>query len=238
MQDTLARHELALLQFSGGKDSLACLEMCKPYLDKIIVCWVNTGDAFPETIALMEKVRRDVPWFWEVNSNQPRQIETHGWPVDVLPVEYTAYGRTVTGDERPIMQGYPMCCGANLWAPLQIALKQSGATLLIRGTKASDGRKHPVRSGDVVEGVEYLFPVWEWSDAEVSSFLAEKLPPHYATLNTSLDCRHCTAYLGENQSKLAYMREHHPELACEVSRRLQIITDAVRSELAHLEGAQ
>lgn len=238
MQDILARHKLAVLQFSGGKDSLACLELCRPFLDKIIVAWMNTGDAFPETIALMESVRNDVPHFLEVNSDQPAQIAAMGWPVDILPVESTPYGRLISGDARPIMQGYPLCCGTNLWKPLDDITKRSGARLIIRGTKESDGRKHPMKSGDVVDGVEYLFPVWNWSDAKVSAFLADKLPAHYRTLNTSLDCQHCTAYLNENQNKLAYMREHHPELACEVSRRLKIITDAVRSELAHLEGAQ
>lgn len=241
MRDILARHELAILQFSGGKDSLACLEICKPYLDKIIVAWVNTGDAFPETLEQMESVRASVPHFLEVKSDQPAQVAQNGWPVDVLPVQNTPYGRMVLGDDRPIMQGYPLCCGTNLWLPMQKAVADTGATLVIRGTKACDGRKSPQKPGDVLDGVEIAMPVWDWSDGEVFAFLAERsvqLPKHYSFIGTSLDCQHCTAYLNENARKLDYMREHHPRLACEVSRRLSIITESVRAELAHLEGAQ
>jgi 3'-phosphoadenosine 5'-phosphosulfate sulfotransferase (PAPS reductase)/FAD synthetase len=50
----------AVLQFSGGKDSLACLLLLRPWWDRLTVMWVNTGAAFPETLELMEAVRSRV----------------------------------------------------------------------------------------------------------------------------------------------------------------------------------
>ena len=48
MQDFFNRHEKIALMFSGGRDSLACLELYRDYLDKMTLIWVNTGANFPE----------------------------------------------------------------------------------------------------------------------------------------------------------------------------------------------
>jgi phosphoadenosine phosphosulfate reductase len=61
MADVIARHERIVLQFSGGKDSLASLQMVRDHWAKITVAWVNSGDVFPETIELMDTVRARVP---------------------------------------------------------------------------------------------------------------------------------------------------------------------------------
>ena len=49
------RHKKAVLSFSGGKDSLACLHLCRPYRDKLTVAWVNTGAAFPHIVEFVRK---------------------------------------------------------------------------------------------------------------------------------------------------------------------------------------
>ena len=56
MREYLDRHDKIALQFSGGKDSLAVLYLCKEWWNKITVVWLNTGSAFPETIAQMEGI--------------------------------------------------------------------------------------------------------------------------------------------------------------------------------------
>lgn len=230
-------HTVSVLQFSGGKDSLACLYSMERDWHRIIVAWVNTGDAFPETIEQMAYIRGMVPHFKEVRSHQPAQIVEHGWPVDMLPVTRTAYGRHVDGHEAPLMQPYASCCAANLWLPMQDAMREMGATLLIRGTRLSDARKSMIRSGAVVDGVEYYHPIEDWSDAEVRSFLGDRLPAHYATTETSLDCKLCTAYLYENKGKMRYMAQHHPYAHTEVMRRLSDIRAVAEAELTHIRTA-
>ena len=49
------RHQKAVLAFSGGKDSLVCLHLCRDYRDKIDVCWVNTGAMLPHMAAFIRK---------------------------------------------------------------------------------------------------------------------------------------------------------------------------------------
>lgn len=193
--DALHRHAVPVLHFSGGKDSTAVLLLLQQHWDRLIVAWVNTGDAFPETLELMDRVRRLVPNFLEVQSDQPAQHAAHGWPTELLPITNTPLGRALDGHDRPLLQSYADCCGANIWEPMARAMRAIGATLIIRGTRLANGRKSPIRSGDVVDGVAYWHPIERWSDEEVFAFLRRRgwLPEHYAHTETSLDCRRCTA---------------------------------------------
>lgn len=233
----LERHDRCVLQFSGGKDSLACLYLLQPWWGKITVAWVNTGDAFPETIEQMAGIRAMVPNFMEIVSNQPANVTEWGWPVEALPMTRTPFGRLLDGHSHPLMQPYFNCCNANIWTPLQQAMVDLHATLLIRGTRLADARKTTVRSGTVMEGMEVLHPIEDWSSEQVKDFLGDRLPAHYRDTDTSLDCMHCTAFLYENVGKMRYMAKNHPEAYEEVTRRIREIRDATVAELAYIDGA-
>lgn len=235
--DVFDRHAKAVLQFSGGKDSLACLHMLQPYWEQITVLWVNTGDSFPETRDQMGDVARMVPHFLEVRSQQPAQNGRHGPPADVVPVWDTPLGRMVDETRRFRVQTPFACCSENIWHPLDQATRSIGATLVIRGQRNEEGKKSPIRSGHVEGGLEYFFPLEGWSRARVLEFLASKdvsLPAHYACMDTSLDCQHCTAYLSENAGKFTYLRERHPKTYKAVQERLTYIRDAVLHEFGYL----
>ncbi len=240
MRETIERHARIVLQFSGGKDSLATLHLCRKWWDRILVVWVNTGDAFPETIEQMARIKAMVPHFFEARSDQPAHIAKHGWPSDVVSVEASTFGRLVRGTSGPTLQGYPACCGANIWAPMQAAVAAAGATLVIRGVKKADARRGEEGPGAEIDGLEFLLPVWDWSDMEVLDYLCGQgvaLPDHYRHTKTSLDCRHCTAYLDENAEKMRWMSMMHPELSGEVQRRLKAIRHAVMTDVSHLTKA-
>ena len=64
------RHDRVALQISGGKDSLAVLHAMQPWWDRLCVFWTNPGNPFPETVALMEKIKAEVPFFGEVAGRQ------------------------------------------------------------------------------------------------------------------------------------------------------------------------
>jgi phosphoadenosine phosphosulfate reductase len=213
-------HKNAMLQFSGGKDSLACLWLLKTNWPDIVVVWVNTGDAFPETVEQMKAIKALVPNFMEIKSNQPEQIKRAGYPVDLLPVWDTELGRSTHEARHNRYQTPFSCCGENIWKPLNNVVRELGFTLVIRGQRNAETRKAPIRSGYIEDGVQYWFPIQDWSDKEVVEFLGDKLPPHYKFLDTSLDCQHCTAYLDENRNKLTYIRERDMKVAKEVERRL------------------
>lgn len=203
---------MKVLQFSGGKDSLACLHLLEPEWDQLTVAWVNTGAAFPETIAQMKEMAHMVPHFVEIQSQQ--SIDQEGYPVDVLPIASTAIGQQFEGAKGRKFQSRYACCGTALWGPTQRAMREMGATVIVRGQKKADERKSNIPSGTVIEGIRYEFPLEEWSDQDVIEYLASRgvaLPANYGPMMTSLDCWNCTAYLNDNVGKFAYMRQHHPE---------------------------
>jgi 3'-phosphoadenosine 5'-phosphosulfate sulfotransferase (PAPS reductase)/FAD synthetase len=121
------------------------------------------------------------------------------------------------------------------------ATKRLGATTVIRGQKLSDGHKSPVRSGDVIDGVTYLFPIETWSDADVFKYLESTeigIPDHYKHVNSSLDCWSCTAYLGDNIGKVRYMKERHPEWHADVIRRLEQIETQINGDFQFISQAR
>lgn len=230
------RHSAAVLQFSGGKDSLACLHLLRPYWDRLTVLWANTGDAFPETVEQMRDIADLVPHFQEVRSQQPENIKRFGPPADVLSAWDTPYGRMIDDSRRYRVQTPFGCCAVNIWKPLDEATRALRATLVIRGQRHAESKKAPIRSGHVEDGIEYYFPIEDWTDQEVVEYLRAndvKLPEHYAYVDSSLDCQTCTAYLAENAGKFVYVRERHPHLHAELRQRLSYIRDAAMTELTN-----
>lgn len=229
---------MKVLQFSGGKDSLACLLFLRDKLDEITVLWTDSGDSFPETLAQMEVVKSLCKNFVIVKGNQPRVIEEFGYPVDVLPVRNHVHVQSSTQQRRPKLQGFIDCCYRSLMEPMHKATLDLGATMIIRGQKSCDHHKSSIKSGDVVDGITYWFPIENWTDEQVMDYIKESslLPAHYSVAKTSMDCMHCTAYLAENQWKLHYLKQFHHKQGAEVEKRLNIIRHEIENDMAHLYG--
>lgn len=223
-----------ILEFSGGKDSLACLYLLEPRWHEILVLWLNTGAALPEVVRFMAQIRARVPHFLEVHGAQT--IDTLGWPADVVPTRETPLGKLSTGqwpkDSPVLFQSRFECCAAAIWHPMDEAVRQIGAEVVIRGQKLCDPMRSPIVDGQVVEGIRYEFPLAHWTDPEVERYLTER---GIATLagfmpNSSLDCWNCTAYLDESGPKLQYLKRHHPEKYTTVQGVLRRLSKAVESE--------
>jgi len=229
---------MRVLQFSGGKDSIALLLLLRDQLSDITVMWTNAGDPFPETVAQMEKVRSMCPNFVEVKGAQPEVIAGGGYPVDVLPLLNHRQIGARTSQSKPLLQGFLECCTNSLFIPMHQKCVELGATTIIRGQKASDRLKGPLRNGDVVDGIEYLFPLEDWTDEQVMAFVKDSdlLPGHYSEGGTGLDCMHCTAYLADNGWKVGYLQRNHPAVGREVLRRLVLINQEVAAETQNLES--
>jgi len=236
----ILKNENAALQLSGGKDSLTCLFLTRPYWDRITVYWTNTGAAFPETIELMDKVRNMVPHFMEIRTNQPADLETNGWPVDVLPIRNIPSINQIYWKPRIKLQSFFGCCVTNIMAPMHQRMIDDGITLIIRGQRLQEKLKSTLRSGDSMDGFKVLFPIESWSGEQVRSYLADQeiqLPGNYEDMDTSLDCWSCTGYLEDNIGKRRYMKRNHPELYQAVSDRLIVIDQQTKGDLVYLKQA-
>jgi 3'-phosphoadenosine 5'-phosphosulfate sulfotransferase (PAPS reductase)/FAD synthetase len=225
------------LSFSGGKDSLACLELLRPWWDNIIVSWLNPGNPFPETVALMDDVRAAVPHFEEVAGRQRDVIAADGWPSDLVPQHYTTDGNMIFGQTEFKVQTRLSCCTRSLMQPMYEHMLSSGVKICIRGKRHDEADKTGLQTGYVTpDGLELLFPIYDWTAGFVHDYLGIKriaLPPFYQHANHSLDCMDCTAWWGEGLSR--YLEKVHPLQFAEYKRRVILIKQAVADQLAECE---
>jgi phosphoadenosine phosphosulfate reductase len=234
MMDALNRHDRIALQVSGGRDSLACLHLMRPYWGRLTVYWCNTGAAFPETVAIMEQVRALVPHFVEVNGNQPDVIASFGLPSDIVPASNTPIGIMGGDSAGPVIQDRYSCCAQVFMLPLHARMVADGITLIVRGQKNADKLKAPIRSGMVDLGIEYLFPIEDWSNRQVMDFLAAEgapIPRFYEMMSGAPDCMTCSAYWETGTA--AYLKRYHHPQYLEVQRRLDIINAAIGPSIAN-----
>jgi 3'-phosphoadenosine 5'-phosphosulfate sulfotransferase (PAPS reductase)/FAD synthetase len=233
IDDAFERHEYVALMFSGGKDSLALLELTRPYWSRTPFIWVDTGATLPEIRALMVKVQEAVPYFLVVHSDQPRQIAAHGHPVDTLPVWHTSLGQSIGGPQSIKLQSWADCCNSNLWQPSWDYLKSLGLKAVFRGQRNDDRLRAPTRSGDVLDGVELIYPIQDWSTEQVLQLLDDAgwNDERLQLDHSSLDCWSCTAFIGKTNDRLEYLRKHHPDKARQVYRTLKEIRVVLQEQI-------
>lgn len=230
------RHLRVVLELSSGKDSAACLYLLEPYWEKITVVWMNPGNPYPETVEYMDKIRAMVPYFVELRGHQPDWIKEFGYPVDVMPVSASPFTMIPGTQENLKLQPFVSCCSANMWLPLAKWVKDNEVTGVIRGQKLCDSLKSPVKNGDVIDGIEYLFPIEGWDNARVLEYLGDRIPASYKRgLLSSLDCMNCTAYIQENPGRVADLELIYPPAAKEVRKVLSHVYEESMAVLDLLE---
>ena len=221
------RHQNAVLAFSGGKDSLACLHLCQDYRDNITVVWVNTGAAFPHMVEFIRRATEGFN-FVELKSDQAAWIAQQGLPADMIPVANSIWRDP--GNPKPsqtLLQPWTLCCLKLRTEPVLNYLWRSGATLLLHGQRRSDGGGFIIDSMPGAR-VEICKLIWEWSDDDILDYIGKhgiELPEQYADgVMSSVDCWNCTA-LGDDsatlkKAKVAYMAHRYPDLLAELKIRM------------------
>lgn len=231
IEDIFNRHKRATLLYSGGKDSLCCLLLLKPYWDRVDVVWVNTGNVFPETLQHIEKVRAAVPHFLELKSDSLGYAREHGLPVDVVATRHTDIGRFSFGATDIHVCSRFDCCRANLWEPLAAYMATFKPTCVIRGDRGDEREMGPTQ----MNGTEFVFPIFDWGIPEVMGVICRDsgllAPQHFLREGSSLDCFHCTAYTKDYVARREYLKHNHPKLYAEMEEFHRKYRAAVLEEL-------
>jgi 3'-phosphoadenosine 5'-phosphosulfate sulfotransferase (PAPS reductase)/FAD synthetase len=228
------------LQFSGGLDSLATLFVKREEWDDILVLWCNTGAAYPDVVDYMNEIAMLVPHFEVVLSDKPAWEFINGAGVDVVPVDRTILGQSITSNmESSRYIDYLQCCSANIWFPLADAVHRHGLKHVIRGQRDAERRKAPIRSGHVDgNGILYEFPIQDWTKVQVLDYCKEVcfewIPSYYANGElTSHDCWDCIAYLDENKHRIENLTGH---MKVAVQNKLRDYRASVTEALTAMEA--
>jgi 3'-phosphoadenosine 5'-phosphosulfate sulfotransferase (PAPS reductase)/FAD synthetase len=235
INERMEQHDKIALSFSGGKDSLACLFLVKTYWDRVTVYHVDTGDYLPEQREVIDTIAAQFPFrFVRIQTDVAQWMATNGLPSDLVPHSSHPFG-VLTGANKTRLVSRHDCCYANMMAPLYARVVQDANTMLIRGTKAADMRLLPVKDGDVVAGIEFCYPVQDWTDEQVFTYLrlsGVTVSRVYDQLAHGLSCATCPAWWSERRG--AYLKQHHPELFRRYDARLQLIIEEIAPVLAEL----
>lgn len=244
LKDFYDKHNRVALLFSGGKDSVAMMHLTKPYWDKTVFVWVNTGASCPEITAYMAKVRKEVPHFVELVSNQPEFVANNGYPADVVPVSQTTagfyYDKTPRSTELRVCSKYD-CCRANIWTPIYEFMSTSTIDGMLKGQKESD---HETTCWDpycFVAGrqIDLGYPLRNWTDEDVRSYIKSKgelMYERFKLSHSSLDCWNCTAYWKQFGERTEYMKVRHPEQWKMVESVVKDMRKVIKSETSLLGG--
>jgi 3'-phosphoadenosine 5'-phosphosulfate sulfotransferase (PAPS reductase)/FAD synthetase len=226
------------LQFSGGRDSLALLLLMRGHWSRLTVYHCDSGDAYPETRALVARVRELVPNFVEVAGAVHETHARFGWPSDVLQAGAVWHWPQQIAGHLPLIDRH-YCCMHSLMLPMHQRMQQDGITLVLRGQRDSDEPKSHVRHGETVDGMTIGYPIADWTTREVDAFIQSQgwdVPPYYGEgLTSAPDCMHCTAWL--EHGAYGYLSKHHPAQAAVVYERLARIRVTVQPFLNNLDAA-
>lgn len=233
----LARHTRVAFQLSGGKDSVAALLLLRPFWDRLTVYYCDSGDAMPETQLMIKQLAWRLPRDLEIVPGRVQQVRAQfGLPTDLLPWTSAQAAHWLNTGSTPLMQDRVSCCFRSVMAPLHERMIADGMTLIIRGQKQSDELKGPLRSGMVLDGFEFLYPVEAWSDADCFAYVLAHglvLPRTYAGgMNHSADCMTCTAWCEDNRAD--YLRQHHPQAFKEYRRNFEVVMAASKPAWANM----
>lgn len=225
----------AALLFSGGKDSVACLLLLRPYLAEISVIFVNPGRAFPEQLAIAEWAKTICTKWIEVKTDRLRQWQEHGLPSDLVPVDWTTEGQAISGPKPIKIQSNLACCWDNISFPALQKCKELGITLQIRGQRNDEERKATSRTGDELEGTTFWHPIAHWTKAEVLAYVKQELgglPDHFGTKHSSLDCFDCPAYSKDSLDRVQFTRKY-PELHRGLIDNYRAVYSAIDEQASH-----
>ena len=229
-----------VLQFSGGRDSLACLYLLKEQWNDLTVVWMNAGAPWPQTVEQMEEIKKLVPHFLEITGDVLGQNEAFGIPSDIVPITNSLQGQIARGKDDVTIQSWMNCCGMNIWGPMWDKMMELKPERIYRGQRKEEKYTSPVESGMTIGGIEYIFPLEDWSDLQVDKFLVQQgvnLPAFYEFSDKSLDCWHCTAYLDERVRQIQWLKLHEPEKHAKIAENLLKIRGAVEAKVAFLDAA-
>lgn len=232
------------LLYSGGRDSIVLLHMCRELLDDIVVVWIDTRAAYEDTYLHMSRVQETVPHFHVARSDQPKDIQEFGLPTDIMPIRFDRFqgqylAEKASGSTK--LQSSFACCAKNIWIPIDLALKDLKIEYALLGSRQDESLTDK-RWDREQNGITWRYPLRKWTLQMVQDYaILHKLavPAYYAGSVTepaelkSRDCWNCTGYLWERKEAIKNLPTTQK---LDVQQRLGRIYKVLSDELDPIRG--
>lgn len=169
--------ERICLAASFGKDGVTLLHMLRDMQPDIEVVYLNTGYDFPETLAFMERLRKE----WGLNIKEYR-------PLSSVEEQEQRFGADLykTDPDR--------CCGIRKVEPMVRALQDYDAWITGLRRDETEFRKY-TRVVEKQDGIVKVNPLANWTEEDVWHYIRTNQVPHnpvYDKGYRSLGCQPCT----------------------------------------------
>lgn len=204
---------VAVVGFSGGKDSVVLRQVLAPIASRLLFAWVTPGATLPHMREFI--LQQGVI---ELRSNQAARFQGLGLPSRVIPIHNTPAGlNRHIQPARPLLADWISCCVDLRWRAAFDCARRMGHSVLVNGQRGADGCERPVSPDPALT---VLSPLWDLTDAEIAEYIEAHqltLPQQYAAgYFDSLECWNCTAEVSAPQFQ--YLRANHPESGGTFSR--------------------
>lgn len=233
-----ARNSRVVFLMSGGKDSVAAFHLLKDFWPQLHVFWVNTGEAYAEIERNIRAVESLVGSFTEIRSDVVKWREDNAWPTDVLPIRTAGrYHELLTNQPKRLRLCLSTeCCDANKGLPLEAAISAFKPSGIVAGMRRDERFGPATASYTIVNGIEFLYPVENWREKQVASWLQQKgLWEDY--MEASSDCRRCTGHWTGNQHDNRFTllsRQGYTDDCTFVMRKMWEIRGAISDDLDNM----
>lgn len=205
---------------SFGKDSSVVLHAIQPWLEKVMVVFIDCGGVFPDIVEWADREGAKLPKYFHLHAAGDiwQDIRTKGWSTDIELADVgrhsdMTYPTEVAGRHKT--RPWTQCVWDRFWMPSFVFTQMYKPDLYISGEKRLD--RPYANDWDVrTNGIEKsLRPIFEWSDQDVWDYLdahgIQLAPTYQGRQADRRDCYLCFGH-GLTVNRIQYLKERYPDL--------------------------
>jgi 3'-phosphoadenosine 5'-phosphosulfate sulfotransferase (PAPS reductase)/FAD synthetase len=161
---------------SFGKDSSCILHALKPYLDRIMVVFVDCGGLYPDIVEWAAAHGAMMPNFMYVHAIGDiwQYIKEKGWSVDIEIADLGRHGNLRAENEVAMvhkLQPYTQCIHDRFWIPMAMFANLYRGDCLITGERKQDREFATDWEARGLGMKNIVRPIFDWTDDDIWEYV-------------------------------------------------------------------
>lgn len=198
---------------SFGKDSSSVLHGLEPWLDKVMVVFVDCGGVYPDIVDWARLHEKLLPKFTYIKSPGDiwEDVRQKGWPLDVEVAHLGSFGAMMGLEplaNRHKIRPYTHCIYERFWVPSNMFTQLYGADCIITGERKQDrpyAEDWHIRNNGTGRAIR---PIFDWSDEDIWEYIdSNKIQLTKTYQGRQSDRRDCYICMGGHDLSLQRIME-------------------------------